>query len=329
MRLWNITKHSTKQFYEYANILKDKDILQGNTTRHFLNACHCFIRYGSAPSEYLQMNLFKKSADERKKVLSFRKFMKTCKVCNNQNPEITNIVNNKYEFNKFMHKYINRQWLYSESSTEEELTNFLKVNKEVMYKPIDLYGGHGISKLHSNNQEDLKYLLDAKRENKKFLLEELIKQNDVLSKINPYSVNTVRVYSITDTKGDAHIIATYLRCATKNICVDNFSSGGIAFPIDKETGIISGPGRNELPVNEYIKHPLTNEIVLGTQIPMFDVVKNQVKEMSKDLSAFRFIGWDIAICDDHLELVEANLSPCNIILEINNKGNGAEVLKYV
>ena len=59
-----------------------------------------------------------------------------------------------------------------------------------------------------------------------FLLEECILQHPSMS-FNNTSVNTIRVYSVLDKQGKAHILKVVLRAGVGDSVVDNFHSGGV------------------------------------------------------------------------------------------------------
>ena len=158
-------------------------------------------------------------------------------------------------------------------------------------------------------------LLQTYNEYKKedVLLEELIDQHPRMF-FNNGSVNTVRIMSILDVHGNCHILKTILRAGVGNCVVDNYAAGGCIYAVDKESGIVESRGKSQKGV-ENIIHPNSDIIMLGYRLPNWDKLQTMISDAHKSIPQCRYIGWDVAITKDGVELVEGNHKPDYEFLE--------------
>ena len=151
---------------------------------------------------------------------------------------------------------------------------------------------------------------------KSFVLEAFIRQHPAMSSVNPTSVNTVRLVTAS-CKGHAEVIGGCLRTGGVNAFVDNFHSGGIAFPLDLEHGFVSGPGR-DFQGRMYTVHPATNTVVPGFVIPHWELVRTAVLDGAGRIPSVGYIGWDVAVTEDGVEFIEANVNyPDHTLIQID------------
>ena len=120
--------------------------------------------------------------------------------------------------------------------------------------------------------------------------------------------------------GNIKILAAAIRVGGGNSIVDNFHAKGVAYPIDIESGIISGMGK-DLDNNYYLKHPSTGIIMPGYQIPNYDSVIKFVTDAAMQNPKARWIGWDVAVTPRGCEMIEGNyLVNCNFLQTWDKKG---------
>ena len=136
-------------------------------------------------------------------------------------------------------------------------------------------------------------------------LEECITQHPLMS-FNNTSVNTIRVYSVLDKQRKAHILKAVLRAGVGDSVVDNFHSGGVIYPVNIEYGFIEASGVRRLDRKQVSIHPGTNIIMLGFAIPHWNQLIETVKLMAESLPQVRYIGWDMVITPEGVDMIEAN-----------------------
>ena len=99
--------------------------------------------------------------------------------------------------------------------------------------------------------------------------------------------------------------------------------------VDSKIGVISCSGLAHADDDWHIIHPISNEVVVGTQIPDFQNIRTSVEEMAKMFPNFRYLGWDIAITEDGFDVIEVNTSPGPRLSQCSGYGNLNKVKKYL
>jgi hypothetical protein len=231
-------------------------------------------------------------------------------------PKFKHLLYNKVDALEFFNDFVSREWLYAPKSTFSEFMDFVNKTPVFIAKPSHGYEGHGIEK-HSTNgfpEEELKTLYNH-LVSKDMLLEECLKAHDDIY-LGTKSLNTFRLYTMIDGKGDVHVLKAKYRAGTGDAITDT-ADGCIAYPISIEHGVIEGPGINEvLNSKNYFYHPGSDKLVVGMKIPMWDRVLEVVTEAAKKIPQIRYIGWDIAVTNDGVEFIEGNHAPYTGTFEI-------------
>ena len=128
-----------------------------------------------------------------------------------------------------------------------------------------------------------------------------------LLKINPSSLNTIRVATIS-INGKTDVIFSYLRVGVEGAFVDNLHSGGIRFPIDRHTGKIF-KGMN-YQVHDVLRHPDSGVQLYGEIIPKWDEIIELCRnahELAPE--SLHLVGWDVCLDEDDISLIEGNGGP--------------------
>jgi hypothetical protein len=231
-------------------------------------------------------------------------------------PKYIHFLKNKVETLEFFSDFVSREWLYAPKSSFSEFMDFINKTPVFIAKPVDKYEGEGIEKYSTSgvSEEDLKTLYNHLVSNG-MLLEECLKAHDDIY-LGTKSLNTFRLYTMMDGKGDVHVLKAKYRAGTGDAITDT-ASGCIAYPISIEYGVIEGPGINEvLNSKNYFYHPGSDKLVVGMKIPMWDRVLEVVTEAAKKIPQVRYIGWDLAVTNDGVEIIEGNNAPWTGTFEI-------------
>lgn len=80
------------------------------------------------------------------------------------------------------------------------------------------------------------------------------------------------------------------------------------YEVDLKTGIVCTCGQSKNNSKNYI-HPGTDMIMLGYRIPNWDMVIEESQCAAECLPQIRIIGWDVAITETGIELIEGNHNP--------------------
>lgn len=263
---------------------------------------------------------------ERKKRLTYHRIVKLFYKYNCS--EFIHLLNNKQEFNAYFHSFVHRNWIYIKDVEESDFVRFVKKYDSVIIKPTDGVEGGGIRKfvLSENQNVDLsKMYVDLKHEN--VLVEEIIKQHPRMVFDNT-SVNTIRTHTILDSNGKGHVVKAILRAGVGNSVVDNYCQGGSIYEVDIDTGLVCTYGQSKNNLKSYY-HPGTDIVMLGYRIPNWDIIIRECERAAESLPQIRIIGWDVAIINEGIELIEGNHNPDYELLEFLGSTGYYEKIKEV
>ncbi|MBS4538819.1 hypothetical protein GOQ27_10105 [Clostridium sp. D2Q-11] len=216
-----------------------------------------------------------------------------------------------YSFNKNFFIFNKRYSVESYSYFKEVINTILQNSQigSIFIKPLDGLGGKNTYKIKNiKEQEDQLKELYKKIETQDFLFQETVIQNEVLSKVNPSSLNTVRIHTFYNEQGEIEIMSAMMKFGIKGGIVDNASSGGFMVPVDLESGRLLAKGFTPLKLGgkEYTLHPDSRITLKGFEIPHFDKVKEFVIKAGSYIPTLRLVGWDIGITDTGPILIEGN-----------------------
>lgn len=282
------------------------------------------ILHGCSIRQYYVGGFYRLPNYMRWRTVTYRRWNRIMNVFNT--PSYICKLDNKVEFLKNFSKFISREWYYAKDSTRASFSDFLENNKTFIVKPVCEMQGKGVALLKSAEFKDTDELYN-KIVKEDLLCEELIHQDPEMCFGNK-SVNTIRVFTILDRSGKAHIMKTVLRAGKGEAIVDNFCAGGVVYPLDSQTGIVCGKGMDANGV-EYMIHPGTKLCMLGYQVPRWNEVMDFVKNVAETLPQMRFVGWDLAISKIGVDLVEGNHNPDHEFLEfIGERGLYNSFMQY-
>lgn len=261
----------------------------------------CLLRYGARPIDYVRFEFHKKSRRERNRYLTFYRYKRLLKRFGSYNKATYGKI---AACNTFAES-IRRSWIVADKNSDPQTLKAFIAKHGVVFAKTD-HGdqGKGVMKINADDTIAIDELLkECKKE--PFVVEEAIVQDPAIAKINPSSVNTFRVTTLTDKNGCAQIISIVLRVGTPGSHVDNWGSGGVGYNFNLETGICDQYGKDKQN-RKYIYHPGSNMLMLGFKLPHFEEIKEYVINMCKIVPDVRYIGWDVAITANGFDLVEMN-----------------------
>ena len=185
--------------------------------------------------------------------------------------------------------------------------------KEAIIKPT-LGGtwGVGVKLIHttdgivSDTNQPIKDLFTSYKQS--FIVQERLEQHPDLVKLNPTSLNTIRVLSY-HRGNEVIILYAVIRIGRKGQIIDNETAGGMKADIDLLTGRIKGSAMGG-PTEA--RMPKTDAGILtdGYQIPCLDKVLEVIKEMHIRIPYFNLIGWDMSVDKNGKPtLIEWNSAP--------------------
>lgn len=238
--------------------------------------------------------------------------------------EDIHILENKAHFNKFFSDFICRDWILSSESSPKQIADFIRKFGKVIVKPFDAMEGHGIYKLDVNKIDNIEYEA-SKLASQQVMIEEILVQHPDMVFGNT-SVNTIRVHTILDKHGKGHVLSCVLRAGVGDTVVDNYCSGGAIYPVDVQCGIVSGKGKSHVG-GEHIVHPSTDIVMLGYRIPNWKILIKETIKAAERLPNLRLVGWDVAITQNGIALIEGNHNPDYELFEFIGEGKSYPMIK--
>jgi hypothetical protein len=142
-----------------------------------------------------------------------------------------------------------------------------------------------------------------------FVIQQRVKQHPELNRLNPYSLNTMRIDTFIDREGNAGIISGFIKMSTNRLPMDNNTSGGCGVGIDMNTGKLRKNGYSKLRlsgVGILTEHPITGVRFEDFTIPFMEETKELVLKAAGLMPGLRMVGWDVGVGEDHPVLVEGN-----------------------
>ena len=291
---------------------------------HFFDCLYCNWKYGCRCYQYSDMDFYKLRSFDRAKTLTSGYLKKASKYNDTQYLHFTE---RKNEFNELYSRFIRRGWLYGKDATIDEVMAFIKKHGRVIVKPNASEAGEGIYALEEQNVSSEQI---AKIAGEDVIVEECVVQHPDLV-LEGHSVNTIRIVTMLDAKGTPHILTAALRCGVGDAVVDNFSAGGVGYPINIEHGLIDTFGvqitNRHVPI---LIHPGTDIVMVGRKIPYWQEVIDMIKDAATVLPQLRYVGWDVAVTSQGPLIIEGNPSPGFGLLEGigNNRGIYGAIERY-
>lgn len=295
----------------------------GSHLRIFLDMLSSLFLYGATPNNYYFFDFFNLKHRERKTYFTRRDSQRFMRKLNDN--KYRHVFEVKTAFAEVFSKYFKREWLSTENLTVSELEMFLKNREEIIYKPLSEIQGRGIEVVRVDQFDTIENMHDYLKTRPAGIIEELIDQHEILSKVYPGSVATIRIMTILNGK-EPEIMTAAITYGNGHV-VANHRLGGIASPVDIKTGLVYAESVDNRG-NAFSKHPITNERTYGFKIPYWDEVIEIVKEASQVEKRVKYLGWDIAIAKDGPLVIEANSNPGFIKLQtLKHLEKGAGIRK--
>ena len=284
----------------------------------FADMLMCTSKYGSGYVDYDTLGMYKMNASQRANVLTIGKNNALVRELND--PDKRRIFTEKPIFNEVFKDFVKREWVLIDGNNYGDFAKMCEGKSRVIAKPVDLSCGTGIEMVNLedvSDENELKALYDRLNASGARLVEEVMVQDDEMSKLCTTAINTVRMVTIRNGERVTLVMAA-VRMGREGNVVDNFNyggygakKGGLAAVLDPKTGKVIAPGYDKNRERyEYV--PVLGTKLVGFQIPRWDECLAFVTEAAKVVPEVRFVGWDVCISKDRgLLLIEGNEFPGN------------------
>ena len=309
-RLSYMMKRAAKM--DYGAMLKTANMLHKKTgkSRIWLLAdmAKCAARYNAGYIDYKIAEMYR--LNDAQRATQITRGISNSIVARMNDKKFWHFFDNKTEFNQLFSAQVKRGWLNLLEASEEDFAKFLEGRGDIICKPIDGSSGQGILKCTPEEYGDPKALYQRLREAGIGIVDDKVIQHPAIAALCPTSVNTIRVATLLGDKKEG-IVYAYIRIGNGKV-MDNVDCGGMAAPVDIETGVITGVGANKAG-ETYEIHPMTGTKIPGTQIPYWEDVKTMCLNAMHVVPQVRFVAWDVAITEDGPVFIEGNSFPSHAI----------------
>lgn len=263
---------------------------------------HCHTVLGIDPVIYYACRCYRMTPEELSKCGNMRD---SRKMGAKYNKGSARVLHNKARFNKTYSDYVGRRFWINRDSSFEEFKEFANGIDTLFCKPEDLSLGAGTSKIELEGK-DPREVYDYLMAQPRLLVEECLTQHPEMAKFHPSTLNTVRLFTILDN-GSFDAFASFVRFGIQGV-TDNFSAGGIGCEVDPKTGVVLTDGVTK-DGTVFETHPVTGFAFKGFQIPNWGKVLERCESALRQEDSINYVGWDLAIRDDDVAIVEGNATP--------------------
>jgi len=315
----------------FIEILKDPD--RKPISRIISEFFYLFFIYRELPKHYFSRYLFKRGITNIKDYLPNNFLGKIPPLFNDI--KVKEVLDNKLYFDLFYRQFnislpkilmYNHKKIFvvGNKSIEVKIVHDFSVLLEEIFKQNPSCDSIMIKKTYSSSRGNEIYKLflhqfgtDPEIINEiysevtksEFLFQETVKQHPDLNKLNPSSLNTIRIDTFINSDGNIDIISGFIKMNINNSYVDNISLGGCKVGIFLHTGKLKKFGYSMIQTmgaRVLTEHPITKTIFENFTIPFFPQVKELVLKAAGFMPGLRLVGWDVAIGESGPVLIEGN-----------------------
>ena len=264
--------------------------------------------YGTSISDYFEMRFFERSREEKETLFTYYESVNFINYINGA--ENNSRFYNKAYMYRVMGKFTKREQLILPADDYPTFEAFLRRHPVVLYK-ANAYCGDGVE-LWFAASSDIAKLYEKSME-KPAVLDELVTQHSNLARLNPDSINTVKIFTLM-AGGTCHFVAAEFRMGRRGAFIDNIEKGGIAANVDMKTGKIIGTAY-DFQMNQYTHHPDTGVRITDFELPNWEDVLRFTEECAR-ACPLAYVEWDIAIRENDCVLIEANPNAYSIGIQL-------------
>ena len=202
-----------------------------------------------------------------------------------------------------------RYYIHDEEASIEDAVDAVRsAGTDMIIKPtVETCNGEGVEAIRDLDAAALLELF--KQYGINFIVQEKVIQHPDLQRVNPTSLNSMRLYTYRRLDGvyDYLYPFAHLRFGGKNAIKDNVSQGGGTCLIHPDGLVDDKVYRFKSMQVSSLKQETGVEHLV---VPGYDKVIEKLKQMHRRLPYFDFVGWDVTVLPDGEPLlIEFNLVP--------------------
>jgi len=246
-------------------------------------------------TEYIMFHLFEKDWRERREFLMTTEYLPILRQLNSR--EYENVLSDKMKAYNLLKPLYGREAIAVRGADDlEKYRAFCEGKPAVVLKPVGGAMGSGIRKVDLSDIQSREAIPEELLTGGSYIVEELIRPHRKIRKLNPDSVNTVRVVTCCDG-ANVWIQKCFMKVGRSGSFVDNGGAGGIFVSVDQETGRFNSGGCDENGIR-YETHPDHGFRFMGYRLPNWQAAIELAKKAAPLVAGFRYIGWDLTCTED-------------------------------
>lgn len=168
------------------------------------------------------------------------------------------------------------------------------------------------------DEAELLHYVSTRSEDRDCLLQERLTNHADLDGLCGQGLATLRVVTYLPREGTARTLMSTFRMPTGDSVVDNFAAGGIAAPVDLDTGRLGVAIAKDVARGQFEAHPDSGARITGRRLPCWPEAQRLALEAQGLFSDVPFIGWDIVIGPEGPLLLEANTTWCGDLVQMTH-----------
>lgn len=146
-----------------------------------------------------------------------------------------------------------------------------------------------------------------------YLVQPRLQRASALADVMPGdALGTVRIVTVIDRRHQVLVPYAFIKLPVSGQVLDNFShgeSGNLLCGIDVSTGRMMSAfrrPRGRTLLEKVDRHPETDEPILDREVPQWPAIQALCRKAALAFPELRTLGWDVAVTDAGLSLIEAN-----------------------
>ena len=218
---------------------------------------------------------------------------------------------------------------------QEAIARCMNIEDGVIKHSLDTCQGKSIIRFSCTNGEvtgkdcpnTIEELIDSYA--KDFIIQAAVRQSNSMAKLNPTSLNTVRIMTYWGKNGIEPVFAV-VRMGRSGAVIDNASAGGLYCGVNMDGSL----KKHAYTLAPFTSHTESDNGIVFEEftIPHFDRLKDKAKELHAQLPYAKIIGWDLSLNEnEEIELVEINANSPGLFQGATGPAFGqytAEILEY-
>ncbi len=142
----------------------------------------------------------------------------------------------------------------------------------------------------------------------RYLVQEILTQDERVAALYPTSVNTVRTLTLLTRTDEVLVISAVMRFGVGSAFVDNWSAGGVAIGVERAGGTLMKFAYDKRG-RRYAAHPTTHVRFEGFQVPYWREVIAVSEMVQRAVPAYKMVGLDVALTPAGPRVIEVNANP--------------------